>query len=287
MAADKTFEVYLIERGVISQADFLMARGYQRSNSITLPQLCMDKGLLDVEAVQKIRDAAFRTNKSFAEAAISTKLVDQQQMAKIQQLHAYKKVTIEDALLQLKLIGEGALDEYRDKYDEEFETSSFSDLDVDLSQTSDSDVVTELFKTSCDFFIKPDQAASSKTYPMESKVDHKALPHCVSQKLTGQMNFTFYVFSSEKLWLDLTEEFFMIPFEEYGEDAEESSKEIMNTINGNACCRLSQSGIEESLDPAEYHKTEDLFKAGAPTISLFPRVDDFQAGYIIHDSKGN
>jgi len=283
MAADKTFEVYLIERGVISQGDFLQARGYQRSNSITLPQLCMDKGLLDVDSVQKIRDAAFRTNKSFAEAAININAIDSEQMTKVQQLHAYKKVTIEEALVELKLIGEGELDDHRDKYDEEFEASSFSELDVDLSESSDSDIVTELFKTSCDFFIKPDAAANSKTYPLEDKVNHKDLPHAISQKLTGQMAFTFFVFSSEKMWFDLTEEFYMIPLEDFDEDAVESAKEIMNVINGNACCRLSQSGIEETLDPAEYHLTEDLFKAGAEKVFLFPRIDEFQAGYILHE----
>lgn len=285
MAADKTFEVYMIERGVISQADFLRARGFQRSNSVTLPQLCMDKGLLDVDTVQKIRNAAFSTNKTFAEAAINIKAIDPEQMTKVQQLHAYKKVSIEDALVELKIVAEGDLDQLRDEYDEEYETSSFSELDVDLSQSSDSDIVTELFKTSCDFFIKPDAAASSKTYPLEDKVNHKQLPHAVSQKLLGQMDFTFFVFSSEKMWFELTEEFYMIPLEEYDEDAVESSKEIMNVINGNACCRLSQSGIEETLEPAQYHKTEDLFKPGAEKIQLFPRVDDYQAGYILHSKK--
>ena len=89
----KTFQEFLLKKGVIKQKDILEIEAARKDTNVSLGAIALNRGLLTSVEIRHVLDVQSKTTGKFGEVAIELKLLDHDQMQEL--LAEQKKVNLD------------------------------------------------------------------------------------------------------------------------------------------------------------------------------------------------
>jgi CheY-specific phosphatase CheX len=254
--SSRFFGQYLLEKGRITSQQLLTAAESQKAVTAAIGTLALEKGWLTAEQIKRILELQKKTNYRFGEQANLLGLMTQDQVnvlleeQELSHLVLLGEVLVAKGYMTLEVLEK----EFRE-YNKEEERLS-AELAAAFDKVRNKDLVkifTDLMMIMFTRFAK-----------QELKIEHcetgkekvRLFRWMFSQKVAGaNVEFNCLLSVPPKLMLHMASTMLDETVSTPDDLALDASKEFVNIANGNACARLSESGVNFSMEPPEVYET--------------------------------
>ena len=250
------FGQFLLERGRITSHQLLAALELQ--NSITMPVaiLALERGWLSPAQIKDINEQQKNKALRFEALALQCGYLNQAQIDELLQLRETShRVKLGEALVLKGFITLESLDRELKEYNKETEKFS-SEVSNAFRALAHKDIVqtfTDLMLLMFTRFGKQD-IIIERCESGKEKV--RLFRWVISQKIAGEsVEFNCLLSVPPKLLLQMASTMLDDTVSSADELAIDASKEFVNIANGNACAKLSETGVNLTMLPPEIYET--------------------------------
>ncbi|MFH1239334.1 MAG: chemotaxis protein CheX, partial [bacterium] len=252
----KFFGQYLLERGAVNREQLLKAVEYQKNVNLTLEEICLKKGLLNKDQIQRIYNIQKNDlDMELGEIVISEGLMAREQLEAIYKEQKDTRIYIGESFVKIGAITSEQLEQYLAEYKEEQEKDEWT-IGSKLGSMKNNLVV----KTFVNFTMKMFDKIIREVVKLKaclSAVDNFNLrDYTIEQKATGDMNVAFVINLPEDICLKLVSTMFDHPVKEITDMEIDAVREFLNIIDGNCCAKLSNAGINIETSPPEFYNNK-------------------------------
>ena len=252
----KFFGQYLLEKGRISSQQLVDALEFQKQVKIPIGVLALEGGLLSAEQVKLVLARQANGDKPFGELAISLGLLSQAQIEELLQSQASHRVHLGEALIIKGYLSVDALEKDLKEHKKEEEK-----ITMQVAAAFNSIANKHIVKTFTDLMVMMfTDFAEQRDIKVErcetGKENVRLFRWVFSQKIAGDnVEFNCLLSVPPKLMLQMASTMLDQNISTPDELALDATKEFVNIANGNACAKLSQDGVELSMQPPEVYET--------------------------------
>ena len=251
----KFFGQYLLEKGRITSQQLVDALEYQKSISSPIGALALDHGLLTVDQMKLILGRQLKSEKRFGELSVSLGLLTQAQLDELLQAQTTHKLLLGEALMVKGYISVETLERELREYQREEDKLS-SQLNATFNTIGNKQIV----KTFTDLMVMMFNNFGQQDIKVEhcetGKEKIRLFRWVISQKIAGEnVEFNCLLSVPPKLLLQMASTMLDQNISTADELALDATKEFVNIANGNACAKLSETGVELTMLPPEVYET--------------------------------
>jgi len=250
------FGQFLLERGRITSQQLLAALELQKSIPMPIGILALERGWLSATQITDILDQQKRKTSRFEELAVQLGYLTQAQVDELLQIQETShRVRLGEALVLKGFITLESLERELKEYNKETEKFS-SEVSNAFSALAHKDIVTtftDLMLLMFTRFGKQD-IIIERCESGQEKV--RRFRWVISQKIAGEnVEFNCLLSVPPKLLLQMASTMLDDTISSADELALDASKEFVNIANGNACAKLSEYGVNLTMQPPEIYET--------------------------------
>lgn len=254
------FGSYLLNKKLITPDQLKDALDYQKTVHIKLGVMAVNSGFMNSEAVNKVHKMQAKVDKKFGELAIEMGFLDEEKLEILLTTQKSDYLLLGQSLIEKEYITLEQFDEALNSYKKE---NSLTDEKFNLLQNENID---EIINTLYTFNSSPN-SDTYKNYlslllrnivrfidhdfgPLDIvPIDRYNLQLGVSQKITGEANFTTYITADEETFIDFAGKFAKESYTTNDEYVQASVGEFLNLVNGIYLVNMSNDDIELELTP--------------------------------------
>ena len=249
----KFFGQYLLEKGKITSQQLIDAVERQKSIHTPLGALAIEKGLLAAKEVKRIHEQQKKTDRRFGELAVDMGILVQSQVSELIQVQASRKVLLGEVLVSKDYLTHDELERELKSYKEEQETIS-SEISVFFDQVLHKDIV----ETFTDLTIKMFTRFGNQVIKIEQcetgKKKVRLFDWVIAQKIEGDnIELNFLLCIPGTFLLQMASTMLNETISKADEMTLDAAQEFVNITSGNACAKLSRTGLNlKMLAPDTY-----------------------------------
>jgi CheY-specific phosphatase CheX len=250
------FGQFLLERGRITSQQLLAALEYQKSLTMPMTILALEKGWLSPAQIKDINEQLKHKALRFEELAVQLGYLNPVQIDELLQLDdTTHRLRLGEALVLKGFVTLETLDRELTEYNKETEkfTSEVSNAFAALAHRNIVQTFTDLMLLMFTRFGKQD-IIIERCDSGKEKV--RLFRWVISQKIAGEnIEFNCLLSVPPKLLLQMASTMLDDTVSSADELAMDASKEFVNIANGNACAKLSETGVNLTMLPPEIYET--------------------------------
>jgi CheY-specific phosphatase CheX/transposase-like protein len=251
----KFFGQFLLEKGRITSQQLVDALEYQKAVNPPIGALALEHGMLTANQVYAVLKQ-LKNDKQFGELAVAMGMLSAAQVNELKQMQSSHKVLLGEALIAKGYISVEALERELKEY-KKAEERTFAQIDASFNEIANKHIVrtfTDLMVMMFTDFggqqdIKVEQCETGK-----EKV--RLFRWVISQKIAGEdVEFNCLLSVPPKLLLQMASTMLDQTVSTADDLALDATKEFVNIANGNACAKLSEDGVNLTMQPPEVYET--------------------------------
>jgi CheY-specific phosphatase CheX len=254
--SSRFFGQYLLEKGRITSQQLVTALDSQKSVTSPIGILALEKGWLTADQIKQILETQKKSNYRFGEQAVLSGLLTQVQVNELlNEQETSHRVLLGDVLISKGYLTLDVLEKEFKEYDKEEEK-----LSAELAATFEKVRNRELVKTFTDLIMIMFTRFAKQELKIEQcemgKEKVRLFRWVFSQKINGEnVEFNCLLSVPPKLLLQMASTMLDETVSAPDELALDASKEFVNIANGNACARLSENGLNFTMEPPKVYET--------------------------------
>jgi CheY-specific phosphatase CheX len=251
----KFFGQFLLEKGRITSQQLVDALEYQKAVNPPIGALALEHGMLTANQVYAVLKQ-LKNDKQFGELAVAMGMLSAAQVNELKQMQSSHKILLGEALIAKGYISVEALERELKEY-KKAEERTFAQIDASFNEIANKHIVrtfTDLMVMMFTDFggqqdIKVEQCETGK-----EKV--RLFRWVISQKIAGEdVEFNCLLSVPPKLLLQMASTMLDQTVSTADDLALDATKEFVNIANGNACAKLSEDGVNLTMQPPEVYET--------------------------------
>ncbi len=252
----KFFGQYLLEKGRISSQQLVDALEFQKQVKVPIGVLAFEAGLLSAEQIKLILARQANSDKPFGELAVSLGLLTQAQIEELLQNQSSHRIHLGEALIVKGYLSVDALERELKEHKKEEEK-----ITTQVAAAFNSIANKRIVKTFTDLMVMmftdfADQRDIKVERCETGKENVRLFRWVISQKIAGDnVEFNCLLSVPPKLMLQMASTMLDQNISTPDELALDATKEFVNIANGNACAKLSEDGVELTMQPPEVYET--------------------------------
>jgi CheY-specific phosphatase CheX len=252
----KFFGQFLLEKGRISSQQLVDALEFQKQVKVPIGVLALEEGVLTADQVKLVLARQSNSDKKFGELAVSLGLLTEAQIAGLLQNQSSHRVYLGEALIVKGYLSVDALEKELKEHKKEEEKIT-SQVAAAFNSIANKQIVKTFTDLMVMMFTDFAEQRDIKVERCETgKENVRLFRWVISQKIAGDnVEFNCLLSVPPKLMLQMASTMLDQNISTPDELALDATKEFVNIANGNACAKLSQDGVELTMQPPEVYET--------------------------------
>lgn len=254
----KFFGQYLLEKGKITRESLLKAVELQKDINVSIGTIALEKGFLTPAQINKIHQEQYRTDKKFGEIAQDFGFLTAEQLQELLDAQMSRRLYLGEALVRIGALTLEELEESLKTYVKEQEREE-EDLQKVLKGVKNAEVVSAFIDLVIKMFLRLARQIVKVSACHQDKTKINIYDYTIVQKISGQININFILNMSSELLLKTAEKMINKEVKQVDAFTMDAVKEFVNITTGNACSKLSSSGLKlRSQPPTIYDNSTSL-----------------------------
>jgi CheY-specific phosphatase CheX/transposase-like protein len=251
----KFFGQFLLEKGRITSQQLVDALEYQKAVNPPIGALALEHGMLTANQVYAVLKQ-LKNDKQFGELAVAMGMLSAAQVNELKQMQSSHKVLLGEALIAKGYISVEALERELKEY-KKAEERTFAQIDASFNEIANKHIVRTFTDLMVMMFTDFGGQQDIKVEQCETgKEKLRLFRWVISQKIAGEdVEFNCLLSVPPKLLLQMASTMLDQTVSTADDLALDATKEFVNIANGNACAKLSEDGVNLTMQPPEVYET--------------------------------
>jgi CheY-specific phosphatase CheX len=251
----KFFGQFLLEKGRITSQQLVDALEYQKAVNPPIGALALEHGMLTANQVYAVLKQ-LKNDKQFGELAVAMGMLSAAQVNELKQMQSSHKILLGEALIAKGYISVEALERELKEY-KKAEERTFAQIDASFNEIANKHIVRTFTDLMVMMFTDFGGQQDIKVEQCETgKEKLRLFRWVISQKIAGEdVEFNCLLSVPPKLLLQMASTMLDQTVSTADDLALDATKEFVNIANGNACAKLSEDGVNLTMQPPEVYET--------------------------------